>query len=119
MNALYRPVKITSAEQAEALPEGTPVLEVLTEPGEEERVIGADFIDDSFDEDLTPGMNWHYVALVPIEARESRDEGVGWIVPTAFGPKLMGAYLGRPDDTPAKRYTQTTWRTPWTPTEEA
>lgn len=74
MTTLYKPVKITTAEQAEALPVGTPVLEVLTDPGEDERVVGADFIDDGFDEDLTPGSNFHYVALVPIEAEEETVE---------------------------------------------
>lgn len=70
MTTLYKPVLIDSTEQAEALPIGTPVLEVLTDPGEDERVVGADFIDDGFDEDLTPGSNFHHVALVPIEAEE-------------------------------------------------
>ena len=82
MTVIYVPRLIESAEQAEALPLGTVVLEVLTEPGEEERVIGADFIDDGFDEDLTPGGNWHHVALVPIEAEEewggSRPNGGAW-----------------------------------------
>lgn len=74
MTVIYVPVKIESVEQAEALPVGTPVLEVLTDPGEDERVVGADFIDDGFDEDLTPGSNFHHVALVPIEAEEERDD---------------------------------------------
>lgn len=68
MSILYRPVLIESAEQAEALPIGTPVLTILTDLGEDPRVVGADYIDDSFDEDLTPGGNWHCVALVPIES---------------------------------------------------
>lgn len=94
MTTLYRPVQVTREGQREALPPGS-----FPHP------------------DCREGGILTY--LVPIEAEETRDEGTGWIVPTAFGPKLMGAYFGRPDDTPAKRYTQTIWRTHWTPTEEA
>ena len=88
MTTLYKPVLIESAEQAEALPVGTPVLEVLTDPGEDERVVGADFIDDGFDEDLTPGSNFHHVALVPVEAVEETREP-----PTRVEERPESAYL--------------------------
>lgn len=118
MTTLYKPVKITSAEQAEALPIGTVAFDPSRMRGPLlKEASNYWFGDRSRDNEEVADMG--YTALVPIEAEETRDEGTGWIVPTAFGPKLMGAYLGSPDDTPAKRYTQTTWRTPWTPTEEA
>ena len=111
MTTLYRPVRIESIEQAEALPINT-------------LAISADGVDPA----IRKEDGWHGIfgdppyshaemvsdyALVPIEAEETRSEGTGWIVWSAFGPKLAGAYLGSPDGTPPKRYTQTTWRTPW------
>lgn len=128
MTVIYVPRLIESAEQAEALPLGTVVLEVLTEPGEEERVIGADFIDDGFDEDLTPGGNWHHVALVPIEAEEetsvvvwaagSRDYPYSEASMDSDGNVWFGDDLRRVDVTDefnewAKRHTRTRLVTPW------
>ena len=79
MTTLYHPVPIKTAEQAEALPIGTPFLTFRTDPGKAPLVVDADFVDGVNDYDLTPGGNWHCVALVPIEAEEETtnrwDEG--------------------------------------------
>lgn len=116
MTTLYRPVLIKTAGQAEALPVGT--LAVNSEIPSAAVRIGPDEADGYPWLVNSQNLGWHshivgHIALVPIEAEETRSEGTGWIVPTAFGPKLAGAYLGSPDGTPPKRYTQTTWRTPW------
>lgn len=127
MTTLYRAVLIESSEQAEALPDET-MAYLIRDDGAMDalafRLAGTDGDPRTWQMMNRFSIRTHdamvgWTVLVPVEVKETRDEGTGWIVPTAFGPKLMGAYLGSPDDTPAKRYTQTIWRTPWTPTEEA
>lgn len=98
MTTLYKPVLIETAEQAEALPIGTPFLTFRTDPGKDPLVVEADFVDGINDYDLTPGWNWHCVALVPIEAKEETSE--------ALDHAEAGAYLG---SMPA----QTRYVTPW------
>lgn len=80
MTTLYRPVLIESAEQAEALPEGTIIIHAENYP--QEKFAGLWGRERNSSASLAEEEGWS--ALVPIEAEEETRHGlVGLIVPDA------------------------------------
>lgn len=81
MTILYKPVLIESAEQAETLPEDTPVL--IKADGE---AFGLEFARDLLPEHMTPVHHARHYALVPIEAEVETRDHPGIMLPT-YPPK--------------------------------
>lgn len=87
---IYREVLIESVEQAEALPEDTPVL--IKVDGE---AFGLEFARDLLPEHMTPVHHARHYALVPIEAEGVRSEftGIGFATERLAGGPFTAYYV--------------------------
>lgn len=105
MTTLYRPVLIESAEQAEALPEGTianrvlkfeSTWETLEQPEVAVKIGRNAWYSTAVDDDAWDWLDRHLVgwsALVPIEAEEQTRPG-NWFSPGGFCPEKLVYHPG-------------------------
>ena len=105
MTTLYRPVLIETAEQAEALPEGTIIIHAENYP--QEKFAGLWGRAGNSSQQLADEEGWS--ALVPIEAEKEETVPIELFGGTTHMPRPSDSHPG-----PRTRLV-----TPWTPTEEA
>lgn len=105
MTTLYRHVEIISAEQAEALPDGTIITHAENYP--QEKFAGLWGREGNSSESLAEEEGW--TALVPIEAEEVRVVASGGLERDQHGATV----INHTPDGPRRDYRRTEFHTPW------
>lgn len=110
---IYREVMIESAEQAEALPEGSVAMHEDHWPFEKYQGVWQAEDHVYSNADL---IGW--TTYEPIEVEEHTETRRGWLVRSLGGVNLQLPYQGRPEDSltdgeEPQEYTLTRWTTEW------